>query len=372
VQFVIGGSTYEELVRWRDIILAKARVYAGLIGVDADYKETTPQTRISVDHDRAAKLGVSSKTIGHTLETFLGSRQVTTYVDNGEEYDVVLQGLEEERRTPTDLQNIYVKSKMGGDLIPLSNLVTVKEQADAGSLNRYNRIRSITISGTPAEGYALGDCLSFLEQTVRDELPPTAMINYKGMSQDFKESGSSVIFVFLLAMVIAYLVLAAQFESFVSPLVIMLTVPMGLLGAMFGLLLMGTTLNIYSEIGLIMLIGLAAKNGILIVEFANQLRDAGMGFDAALFQAARQRLRPIAMTGLSTAIGAIPLLMATGAGAVSRIALGSVIFFGASSACLLTLFVVPIGYFFLSRSQSSPKELEQKLVKMEKTHPQIV
>ncbi len=369
VQFVIGGSTYEELARWRDIILAKARSYPGLIGVDADYKETTPQMRVSVDHNRAAKIGVSSKTIGRTLETFLGSRQVTTYVDNGEEYDVILQGLEEERRTPTDLQNIYVRSKLAGDLIPLSNLVTLEERADSSSLNRYNRVRSITISGTPSKGFALGDCLSFLEETVRQELPPTATINYRGMSLDFKEVGSSVIFVFLLAMVIAYLVLAAQFESFVSPLVIMLTVPMGLLGAMVGLLFLGTTLNIYSEIGLIMLIGLAAKNGILIVEFANQLRDAGMDFDAALYQAARQRLRPIAMTGLSTAIGAIPLLMSTGAGAVSRISLGSVIFFGASSACILTLFVVPIGYFFLSRSQASPMELQHKLVKMEEAHP---
>ncbi len=370
VQFVIGGSTYEELVKWRDIVLAKARTYPGIIGLDADYKETTPQMRISVDHNRAAQLGISSKTIGRTLETFLGSREVTTYIDNGEEYDVILQGLEEERRIPTDLQNIYVKSTLGGDLIPLSNLVTLEERADASALNRYNRIRSVTISGTPAQGFALGDCLSFLEETVRKELPPTATVNYKGMSQDFKESGSSVIFVFLLAMVIAYLVLAAQFESFVSPVVIMLTVPMGLLGAMIGLLIMGTTLNIFSEIGLIMLIGLAAKNGILIVEFANQLRDAGMDFDAAVYQATRQRLRPIAMTGLSTAFGAIPLLLATGAGAVSRISLGSVIFFGATSACMLTLFVVPIGYFYLSRSQASPKELEHKLTELETAHPQ--
>ncbi|MFH1117598.1 MAG: efflux RND transporter permease subunit [Pseudomonadota bacterium] len=368
VQFVIGGSTYEELVTWRDIIVAKARDYPGLIGVDADYKETTPQLRISVDHNRAAQLGVSSKTIGRTLETFLGSREVTTYIDNGEEYDVILQGLMEERRTPTDLQNIYVKSIWGGDLIPLSNLVTLEERADAGSLNRYNRIRSITISGTPAKGFALGDSLSFLEETVRKDLPSTATVNFKGMSLDFKESGSSVIFVFLLAMVIAYLVLAAQFESFVSPLVIMLTVPMGLFGAMAGLLIMGATLNIYSEIGLIMLIGLAAKNGILIVEFANQLRDAGMDFDSAVYQASRQRLRPIAMTGLSTAIGAVPLLMATGAGAISRIAVGSVIFFGATTACILTMFVVPIGYYYLSRSQASPKELERKLAEMEKAH----
>ena len=190
VQFVIGGSTYEELVRWRDIILRKAKDYPGLIGVDADYKETTPQMRISVDHNRAAQLGVSSKTIGRTLETFLGSRQVTTYIDNGEEYDVILQGSAEERRTPTDLQNIYVKSKLAGDLIPLSNLIKVEERADAGSLYRYNRIRSITISGTPANGYALGDCLSFLENTVKKELQSGAVINYKGMSKGLQRDGA--------------------------------------------------------------------------------------------------------------------------------------------------------------------------------------
>ena len=361
VQFVIGGSTYEDLVKWRDIVIRKAKEYPGLIGVDADYKETTPQYRIAVDRDRAAKLGVTSKTIGRTLETMLGSRQVTTYVDNGEEYNVILQGGDEDRRTPSDLQNIYVRSARSGELIPLSNLVHMEEQADAGTLRRYNRVRAITISGSIVPGYSLGDCLSFLEKTVRDELPATATINYKGVSQKFKESSGSMAFVFILALVIAYLVLAAQFESFISPFVIMLTVPMGLFGAAIGMQCLHVTLNIYSEIGLVMLIGLAAKNGILIVEFANQLRDQGVEFEEAVFQAAQLRLRPIAMTGLSTAIGALPLIFATGAGAMSRISLGAVIFFGATSACLLTLFVVPIGYFYMSRSQSSPKALERKL-----------
>ncbi len=365
VQFVIGGSTYEDLMQWRDIVVRKAKAYPGLVGVDADYKETTPQYRVTVAHDRAAELGVSSKTIGRTLETMLGSRQVTTFVSDGEEYDVILQGSEDERRTPSDLQNIYVRSVRSGELIPLSNLVSTEEQADASTLRRYNRIRAITISGSIAEGYSMSDCLSFLEKTVREELPPTATINYKGQSQKFKEAGGSIIFVFVLALIIAYLVLAAQFESFMSPFIIMMTVPMGLLGATIGMLCFGVTLNIYSEIGLVMLIGLAAKNGILIVEFANQLRDQGVPFDEAVFQAARLRLRPIAMTGLSTAIGALPLVFATGAGAMSRISLGSVIFFGATSACLLTLFVVPVGYFHLLRSHSSPKALEYKLAAFE-------
>ncbi len=369
VQFVIGGPTYEELMKWRDIILQKARAYPGLMGVDADYRETTPQLRVAIDRDRAAELGVSSKVIGRTLETFLGSRDVTTYIDNGEEYDVILQGAEEDRRTPSDLQNIYVRSDRSGQLIPLANLVTLEEKADAGTLRRYNRVRAITISGSPAEGYTIGDCLKFLEQTVRETLPPEATINYKGMSQKMKESGGSVVFVFILALLIAYMVLAAQFESFVSPFVIMLTVPLGVLGATAGMALLGVTINIYSEIGLVMLIGLAAKNGILIVEFANQLRDRGVPFEEAVFRASRQRLRPIIMTGLSTVIGALPLIFASGAGAVSRTALGAVVFFGAGSSCLLTLLVVPIGYYYFSRSQSSPKELEHKITELETEYP---
>jgi multidrug efflux pump len=365
IQFVIGGPTYEDLVKWRDIILENARKYPGLYAVDADYKETTPQYRVVIDRDRAAELGVTSESIGHTLQTMLGSRVVTTFVDRGEEYDVVLQGAEQERRTPSDLENIYVRSARTGELIPLSNLVTLEERADASSLKRYNRIRAITISGSIAEGYSMSDCLSFLENTAREELPSTATVSYKGMSQKFREAGEAVVFVFVLALVIAYLVLAAQFESFVSPLVIMLTVPMGVFGAVVGMLLLGVTLNIYSEIGLIMLVGLAAKNGVLIVEFANQLRDRGVEFDEAVFQASRLRLRPIVMTGLSTAIGALPLLFTSGAGAMSRLSLGSVICFGATSGCLLTLFVVPIGYYYLCRSQASPKALERRLAALQ-------
>ena len=368
VQFVIGGPTYDDLVKWRDVILEKARDYPGLYAVDADYKETTPQYRVVIDRDRAAELGVTAESIGHTLQTMLGSRVVTTFVDRGEEYNVILQGTEDDRRTPSDLKSIYVRSARTGELIPLSNMVKVEERADASSLRRYNRTRAITISGSITEGYSMSDCLSFLENAVREELPSTATIAYKGMSQKFREAGGAVIFVFALALVVAYLVLAAQFESFVSPFVIMLTVPMGLFGAAIGMLLFRVTLNIYSEIGLIMLIGLAAKNGILIVEFANQLRDRGVEFDEAVFEASRLRLRPIVMTGLSTAIGAVPLMLAAGAGALSRLALGSVICFGATSGCLLTLYVVPIGYFHLCRSQASPRALERKLASLEKTH----
>jgi multidrug efflux pump len=365
VQFVIGGPTYEDLVKWRDIILEKARKYPGLYSVDADYKETTPQYRVAIDRDRAAELGVTSESVGRTLETMLGSRAVTTFVDRGEEYSVILQGTDEERRTPSDLRNIYVRSARTGELIPLSSIVTLEEQADASALRRYDRMRAVTISGSIAEGYAMSDCLSFLENAVREELPSTAVIGYKGMSQKYREARGAVVFVFALALVITYLVLAAQFESFVSPFVIMLTVPMGVFGALVAMLSFGVTLNIYSEIGLIMLVGLAAKNGILIVEFANQLRDRGVEFDEAVFQASRLRLRPIMMTGLSTAIGAVPLIFASGAGAMSRLSLGTVICFGATSGCLLTLFVVPLGYYYLCRTQASPRALERKLAALQ-------
>lgn len=365
VQFVIGGPTYEELARWRDIIVEKATEYPGLYGVDADYRETTPQYRVAIDQNRAAELGVTFQTVGRTLETMLGSRLATTFVDRGEEYNVVLQGAGEGRRTPADLENIYVRSGRTGELIPLSNLVTLEERADASELRRYNRMRAVTISGSIAEGYSMADCLSFLENAVREELPSTATISYKGMAQKLKESSGAVVFVFVVSLVVAYLVLAAQFESFVSPFVIMLTVPMGMLGATIGMLLLGVTLNIFSQIGLIMLIGLAAKNGILIVEFANQLRDRGLEFEDALFRASRLRLRPIMMTGLSTAIGAVPLILASGAGAMSRLSLGTVVAFGATSACLLTLFVVPIGYYYLCRGQASPKALARKLAALE-------
>lgn len=361
VQFVLGGSNYEELVKWRDIIMEKAREYPGMMGVDSDYKETMPQKRVVIDRDRANKLGVSASVIGKTLETMLGSKQVTTYIDDGEEYDVILQGRDEDRRSDLDLSNIYVRSGRSGELIPLSNLVKITEQADAGKLNRYNRLRSITISASVAPGYTLGDCLKYLENAVRTELPAQAKVNYKGMSKNIKESTSSMAFVFVLAILVVYLVLAAQFESFLSPLVIMLTVPVGLVGALIGMKLMGVTLNIYSQIGLVMIIGLAAKNGILIVEFANQLRDRGLEFSEAVYQAAQLRLRPILMTGLSTAIGAVPLVIASGAGMNSRISLGAVICFGSFFACILNGFIVPLAYLYLARRSSTPKKYAQML-----------
>ena len=331
------------------------------MGLDWDYKETKPQLRVIIDYDRAAELGVTVGNIGRTLETLLGSRRVTTYIDAGEEYDVILEGERDSQRTPADLQNIYVRSERSGALIPLSNLVQVEEFADSVSLNRYNRVRAITLEANLADGVSLGDALASLEQMVKEHLPGNVIVDYKGQSQDYKFAGGSIFFTFVLGIVVVFLVLAAQFESWIHPLVIMLTVPLAMAGALLGLYLTGQTLNVYSQIGLIMLVGLAAKNGILIVEFANQLRDAGKPFRDALLEAAEVRLRPIVMTGITTAAGSIPLLLSSGAGTETRVVIGTVILAGILAATLFTLFVVPVAYDRMARHSGSPQRVRRRL-----------
>ncbi len=362
VQFVLGGGTYEELAQWRDTLLAEIeKDNPGLTSIDWDYKETKPQLRVEIDYDRAADLGVKVGTIGRTLETMLGSRQVTTYLDAGEEYDVILEGERDAQRTPASLTNLYVRSDRSGQLIPLSNLVSVSEIADSKSLNRYNRVRAITIQANLADGLALGAALDYLEAKVREHLPEQAQVDFKGQSADLRESSAGILFVFALGLVVVFLVLAAQFESWIHPLVIMLTVPLAMAGALLGLWWAGETLNIYSQIGLIMLVGLAAKNGILIVEFANQLRDQGLAFRDALLEASEVRLRPIVMTGITTAAGSVPLLLSSGAGAETRAVIGTVILFGVLAATFFTLFVVPVAYDLLARRTGSPGEVKRKL-----------
>lgn len=363
VQFVIGGPSYEELARWRDIMMQKAAQNPKLLGLDHDYKEIKPQLRVVIDRDRAASLGVSISNIGRTLESMLGSRLVTTFMRDGEEYDVIIEGERGNQNTAADLQNIYVRSERTQELIPLSNLVTVEEFADASSLNRYNRMRAITIEASLEDGYSLGEALDYMNQLARAYLPAEAVISYKGQSLDYQESGSSMYFVFLLALGIVFLVLAAQFESYIHPMVIMLTVPLATVGALIGLWLTGQSLNIYSQIGIIMLVGLAAKNGILIVEFANQLRDKGVDFDKAIIQASAQRLRPILMTGITTAAGAVPLVMAAGAGAETRFVIGVVVLSGILLATLFTIFVIPAAYGLFARNSGSPEAIAQQLEK---------
>jgi multidrug efflux pump len=247
------------------------------------------------------------------------------------------------------------------ELIPLSNLVTVEEFADSGILNRFNRLRAITIEANLAEGYSLSQALDFLDRAAAESLPSAAIIDYKGESRDFRESGASVLFIFGLSIVVVFLVLAAQFESFVHPTTIMLTVPVAVAGGFIGLWVSGQTQNIYTQIGMIMLVGLAAKNGILIVEFINQLRDEGVAFDDAILRGAVRRLRPILMTGLTTVMGSLPLILSTGAGSETRYVIGLVILFGVAMAGLLTLIIVPLAYRLFSRRTTGPQATAKKL-----------
>lgn len=362
VQFVMGGGTYEELAQWRDILLKKINEKnPGLMNIDWDYKETKPQIEVHVDTNRAADLGVSVSAIGHTLETMLGSRKVTTYIEQGEEYDLWLQGDRDQQRTKSNLESIYVRSDTTGKLIPLASVVTFNEIADASRLNRYNRIRSLTIEAGLSDKLTLSEGLDFLNKLVKENLPANVTVDYRGMSRDFKNSSGSIVFMFALGILITFLVLAAQFESYVHPFVIMLTVPLAIAGGLFGLWITGGTLNLYSQIGLIMLIGLAAKNGILIVEFTNQLRDRGVQFTEALLEASAARLRPIIMTSLTAVAGSIPLVISSGAGSETRFVIGVVVISGVLVATFFTLFIVPVAYSLLAKNTGSPQDTSKKL-----------
>jgi len=362
LQFVIGGGTYAEIAEWRDILVDRINAdNPGLLGLDWDYKETQPQLKVHIDYNRSADLGVSIADIGRTLETLLGSRRVTTYIDNGEEYEVIIEGERETQRTPTSMENIYVRSNASGQLIPLANLVRLEEFADSNSLNRYNRVRAITLEANLAPGYTLGEAVAHLEGLVREHLPEGVVVDYKGQTRDMQQSSASVVFVMLLGLAVVFLALAAQFESFRHPLTIMLTVPIAIAGGLLGLWVTGNTVNIYSQIGLVMLVGLAAKNGILIVEFANQLRDQGTEFMEALVSACETRLRPIIMTTLTTAAGTLPLILGSGPGAETRQVIGIVVFSGVTVATFFTLFIVPVAYRLISGGGTSPLENTRRL-----------
>jgi multidrug efflux pump len=361
LEIVLSGPTFEELIQWREIILNKGRANDKLLGLDCDYRDTKPQLRISIDQARAADLGVTSEEIGLTLETMLGGRRATTFLHQGEEYDVIMEGSYEDKRTPLDLNNLFVRSQRSKQLIPLANLVKTEEFADSGSLTRYNRMRSITFDAELAPGYSLGQAVTYMEDLIRESLPSSAVVGYKGNALKLKQNQGSIGIVFGMALLIAFLVLAAQFESFVHPFTIMLTVPMAVAGALFGLMYMGMNQSVHSQIGLIMLIGLAAKNGILIVEFINQLRDEGLAFREAILTGSEQRLRPILMTALATVMGALPLMLGSGAGFETRRVVGVVIVFGVSISTVVTLALVPLMYALLARRTGTPQDTSRRL-----------
>ena len=371
VQLVLRGPSYDVLAQWRDRMLLRAEENPGLVGMDSDYKETLPQIRVEVDKARAADLGVPVQAIGSTLETMLGSRRVGTYEDDGQEYYVMLQSALEQRRDPADIAGLYVRSTTTGQLVPLSNLVKLTEHAEAGTLSRFNRMRAITLNAGLAPGYTVGEALQYLRDIAAQELPPEAQLDTKGESREYQKASSAIFFTFGMALLVVFLVLSAQFESFLHPLVIMLTVPLAMLGALLGLTLWGDSLNLYSQIGIVMLVGLAAKNGILIVEFANQLRDEGRTVEQAIVESASVRLRPILMTSVAMICGAIPLMLSSGAGAASRSAIGVVIVFGVAFSTLLSLFAVPAFYSLLARFTHSPDAIAHQLDKLDAEVPPV-
>jgi len=356
IEYVIMSQVpYAELQRVVDRFVDEARKYPGVQNLNIDLRLNTPEVRVTINRDKLSDVGVAVDTVGRTLETMLGGRQVTRFKKDGEQYDVIVQVAPVDRASPADISDTYVRAR-DGSMVQLSNLVDVREGVAPQSLNHFNRLRAVKVTGTLAPGYAVGEALAAMDDAAKRALPPTAQTDLDGQSREFRKSGGEIYFTFVLALAFIYLVLSAQFESFGNPFVIMLSVPLSMTGALFVLWLTGGTLNIYSQVGLVTLVGLITKHGILIVEFSNQLRAKGEPLFDAVIDAATLRLRPILMTTGAMVLGSLPLALASGAGAESRTQIGWVIVGGMSFGTLLTLFVVPTAYTLIARGRKLPKE----------------
>jgi multidrug efflux pump len=351
VNFVIVSSdSYANLAKVSQQIMAEMQKNPGLVQPDTDLRLNKPEIFIQVDRQRAADAGVAVDQVARAIETMLGGRNVTRYKRESEQYDVIVQTESRGRTTPEDIDRIFVRGR-GDAMIPLSSLVNVKESVSPRELNHFNQRRSVSLTANLAPGYSLGEALEFMDATAAKVLKPGYSTELNGVSREYRSSSGALGLVFVLALVFIFLVLSAQFESFVDPFVIMLSVPLSMLGALGALQWSGGTLNVYSQIGLITLVGLITKHGILIVEFANQLRQQGLDTLEAVVQGASLRLRPILMTTGAMVLGAVPLALASGAGAESRQQIGWVIVGGMSVGTLLTIFVVPTMYMLLARKQ---------------------
>ena len=360
VQYVLQGSDYQQLNQWA-LQLQQAAAGSGVvINPDLDYSEKTPELSIHVDSRRAAELGIPLRDVGQALQTLLGGSSRTTYVDRGEEYDVYVRADQQQFNQAGDLNQLYLRAA-SGKMVPLASLAQISLQASAQRLGHYQRQKAITLSGFIAPDHTLGDALSWLDQWSRAHLPAGISTDYAGESLEYRDSQGDVGLVFALSLLVAFLLLAAQFESFINPLVVMLTVPLGILGGLLGLWCGGLSLNLYSQIGLLLLIGMVTKNGILIVEFANQLRNRGTAFETAIIEAAVRRLRPILMTSATAIMAAIPLMLSRGAGYESRVAVGTVVFAGMLLATIVTLLIVPAMYHLLARHTRAPEFRAQQL-----------
>jgi multidrug efflux pump len=364
VEMIVTGAEYDEIYVWLQPVMAAALANPGFSRPRLNYEPNAPRLLVEVNPETAAALGVSAQSVGRTLETLYGSRRATTYIRGGQEYDVILQTRRENRRNVADLEALYVNTGAGG-LVPLSAVVNTQTSGDTPDRRRLDRQRAITLSADLNPGMTITDAVAFLEGVAAEQPQGVVNLQWGGTARDQREAGGAVAAAFGLALLLVFLVLAAQFESWITPGVIMLTVPLAAAGGLFGLVMAGSSLNIYSQIGLIILIGVAAKNGILIVEFANQLRDQGRTIREAIIEASTLRLRPIIMTSIATAFGALPLVLWQGAGAGSRQTIGVVIFAGAIFATLLTLFVVPVVYGALARFTRSPEYTARRIEEWE-------
>jgi len=362
VQFVVLGNTYDQLIEWKKIIKREARKNPGLSSIQDDFDLNKPQLNVKINQKKAADLGVSTEDIGRTIETIFGSKTVTKFTQDGKEYSIVLQGDIKDRQEPESISKVFVRSKNNGKLISVSNLVEYSEEGKSPFLARYNRQKSVTISARLVGDYSLDEALKFLLDVV-EKNTPQAKIAYKGESEEYKKTNNELYVIFALALVTAYLAMCAQFESWRHPLTIMLTVPLAILGGLLGLLVVGSSLNVYSQIALIILIGLAAKNGILIVEFTNQLRKEGKKLEEAIVEASTIRFRPILMTSLSTIFGVIPLIIGTGPGAASRLTVGITIFGGMLFSTFFTLYVIPTIYSIVGKNEKNIDSVEVELNK---------
>jgi multidrug efflux pump len=348
VQFVVQNRDFEALVNGMDALVARARSIPGLLNVDTDLRVTKPELVVSLDRDRAEDLGVPARDIATTLQTLLGGRDVSRFTSDNKLYDVILRLDPGDRSTPSDITGLQVRGR-NGTLVPLDAVTRIEERIGPRQLNHYNRVRSFTLSASMAPGFTLGQALDSLNGAAREVLPAGTTVDLAGESREFRESGSALYFAFALALIFVFMVLAAQFESLVHPFTVLLAVPLAVTGALAALWLTGSTLNVYSQIGMILLIGLVSKNSILLVTYANELRQRGHDALSAIREAGRIRLRPILMTSAATVFGVLPIALGLGAGAGSRRPLGYSIVGGLIVSTLLTLYLVPAVFVVLER-----------------------
>jgi multidrug efflux pump len=358
VQFVIQATSLEKLRASIPAFMERAQADPAFQVVDLNLKFNKPEMTLRIDRDRARTLGLTLRDIAETLQLFFGGQRMGYFILNSKQYQIICQADRQFRDQPIDLSTIYIRNKQGV-MIQLDNVVKVDFQVNLPTLYRFNRYISATVSASPAKGYTLSQGIEAMQKVADESLDDTFTTSLTGVSRDYAESSNTLIFAFLLALVLIYLILSAQFESFRDPMVIMLTVPLAIAGAIISLIFFNQTLNIFSEIGMIMLIGIVTKNGILIVEFANQKKDTGMDLMTSALEAATQRFRPILMTSLATVLGALPIALALGAGAKSRVSMGIVIIGGLMFALILTLYVIPSLYTYISGSK---KKIESKEV----------